>query len=90
MHSQPRLRDLAISDSGMVFDACTGAMFTINATGRAIVEGLKIGVGRAAMVAKLRDGFELSPDDDPARDLDEFLLLLRKATLIAHDFVLED
>jgi hypothetical protein len=90
MSSQPRLRDLAISDSGMAFDACTGAMFTINATGRAIVEGLKAETGRGAMVAHLREGFELAPSDDPARDLDEFLLLLRRAGLIAHDFVLED
>ncbi len=90
MHQHPRLRDLAISDSGMVFDACTGAMFTINASGRAIIEGLKVGTGRRDLVGQLQESFQLAPGDDPARDLDEFLLLLRRADLIAHDFVLED
>ncbi len=90
MHSQPRLRDLAISDTGVAFDACTGSMFTINATGRVIVEGLKAGAGRAALVEHMREDFLLEPHDDPGRDLDEFLLLLRQAGLIAHDFVLED
>ncbi len=90
MNANHRLRDLAISDSGMVFDTCTGAMFTINAAGRAIVDGLKAERGRAALLADLRGRFELGPNDDPGRDLDEFLLLLRRSGLLPHDFSLED
>ena len=90
MNATDRLRDLAISDSGMVFDARTGSMFTINATGRAIVDGLKGELGRGSLVEELRARFELGPCDDPARDLDEFLLLLRRSGLLPHDFTLED
>ena len=90
MQTQRRLRDLAISDSGMVFDACTGAMFTINDTGRAIVDGLKDELPRSELLAELARRFALAPHDDPSRDLDEFLLLLRKSGLLPHDFTLED
>ncbi len=90
MQAQRRLRDLAISDSGMVFDACSGAMFTINRTGRAIVDGLKSELCRSELLAELARRFALEPEDDPGRDLDEFLLLLRKSGLLPHDFTLED
>ena len=58
MHELQRLKDIAISDSGFVFDPYTGNTFSINATGRAIVEGLRLGHGREEIVAMLRERFE--------------------------------
>jgi len=77
-----RLKDLAVSDSGFVFDPHTGSTFSINATGLAIVEGLKQDLGREALIALLRERFE-TLDEDLPRDVDEFMGLLRQQNLIA-------
>jgi PqqD family protein of HPr-rel-A system len=55
--SQHALRELAISDSGFVFDPRTGATFTLNATGLAIVLALRDGVSIDAVAGRVRDRF---------------------------------
>ena len=50
MDTLQKLRDLAISDSGFVFDPYSGATFTANSSGRAILEALRDGHGRMAIV----------------------------------------
>jgi hypothetical protein len=84
-----KLKDLAVSESGFVFDPFTGATFNTNGTGRAILEGLKVGKDRGAMLESLRGAFEVG-DEDLERDLDEFLYLLRENGILPTGFQLED
>lgn len=79
---QNHLRDLAISESGFVFDPVTGATFTVNATGLAILEALRAGHERSEVVAELNGAFEAQGQDVGA-DLDEFLLLLERHDILA-------
>ncbi len=76
-----RLADLAVSDSGFVFDPHTGATFSVNDSGRAIIEGIKRGLGPSDLVAHLRARFETG-GADLARDVAEFLHLLRQSGLL--------
>lgn len=85
-----KLADLAISDSGFVFDPYTGATFSTNATGRAIFEALRRGASRGAIVQALKDGFDLRTEVDLHRDVDEFVALMRRNELLPADFELED
>jgi hypothetical protein len=84
-----KLKDLAVSESGFVFDPFTGATFNTNSTGRAIIEGLKEGLDRGPLLASLRDAFEVG-SEDLERDLDEFLYLLRENGILPNGFQLED
>lgn len=49
-----RLSDLAISDSGFVFDPFSGGTFTLNETGRAVLNGLREGLSESKIVERLR------------------------------------
>ena len=73
-----RLKDIAISQSGFVFDPTTGVTFSVNATGQLILLKLRDGVDPSAIADELRAAFELGPSDDPARDVQEFLLALHE------------
>jgi len=82
-----RLADLAISPNGFVFDPMTGSSFTVNAVGIALIDGLKEGLGRRALVDRLRDRFELPAEGaDVERDVEEFIDQLRRSDLLPHDF----
>lgn len=88
MDLRDRLADLAISDSGFVFDPYTGASFTVNATGLAVLRTLKEGrTTRADLVDALRSGFEVR-GEDVERDVDEFVGLLHRFELVPRDFQL--
>ena len=65
-----RLRDLAISDTGFVFDPFSGATYTVNGTAQCLLDGLKRGLDRDGLVALLRERFECSDEDLP-RDIDD-------------------
>ncbi|MCA9705318.1 MAG: PqqD family protein [Myxococcales bacterium] len=77
-----KLRDLAVSGTGFLFDPHTGSTFSVNETGLAVLEGLRTGEGREAILARLRDGFEVPSTADLERDLDEMLHLLRRNDLL--------
>ncbi len=76
------LRDLALSDSGFVFDPMTGHSFTVNPTGLCVLQGLKEGKTPEAIVQKLTEGFELESGEDAARDVQDFIVQLRECGLI--------
>lgn len=80
-----RLRELAVSDTGFVFDPYSGFTFSVNATGRFILEELKAGRDAEAVAARLREAFETQPSDDCARDVHEFVLMLREQGLLPKD-----
>lgn len=73
-----RLRDLAVSESGFVFDPYSGQTYSLNATGRAILKALKSGVDLVETERLLRQGFEVAEGQDLQRDLGEFLRTLRE------------
>lgn len=77
-----RLRELAVSDAGFVFDPVTGHTFNVNQTALAVLRALKEGHAPEAVVASVRDGFELEPEDDVQRDVDEFIARLRDQGLV--------
>jgi Coenzyme PQQ synthesis protein D (PqqD) len=81
MSNQPRIKDLAISENGFVFDPFSGGTFTLNATGHAVIKGLRDGLSRSEIVANLSTEFDgvtnkLNEDvQDFIRTLSEFGLL---------------
>jgi len=77
----PRIRDLAISGTGFVFDPHTGSTFTANETGLEILRALGEGLEAEAIVARLCARFEVDAAE-AERDLGEFLLVLRRDELI--------
>lgn len=76
MSTHNPLRDLAISSSGFVFDPHSGATFTLNASGLAILLALRDGDGPAAIAGELRASFDdVSPHVE--QEIAEFLTTLR-------------
>lgn len=82
-----RLAQLAISPSGFVFDPRTGATYTCNPTGRAVVAGLVEGEGLEGLVARLAAAFD-AKDEDLGRDILEYVRLLREHGLLPPGFEL--
>jgi PqqD family protein of HPr-rel-A system len=78
MDARHRLRDLAVSESGFVFDPYGGQTYSLNASGRVILEALQRGEAVEAVEAALRDAFEVEPGTDLARDVREYLLQMRE------------
>ncbi len=76
-----RLEDLAVSDTGFVFDPMTGETFSANGTALLILSGLKDQRDRVGLVAMLRDAFEVR-GEDIARDVDDFIAQLREVGLL--------
>jgi len=77
-----RLRDLALSDSGFVFDPLTGHTFTVNLTGQLALRCLKDGLDPEATAERLAEEFTAEEDADPARDVRDFVLQLRDCGLL--------
>jgi hypothetical protein len=77
-----RLHDVAVSDSGFLFDPCTGLTFTTNPVGRFLLERLKAGDSPESLPGALARAYEVGLGDDPARDAREFVSLLREQGLV--------
>lgn len=71
-----RLKDLAVSETGFVFDPYSGATFSVNDSALCMLHALADGLEREAIFARLAEEFDVT-DADLSRDLDEFLQLLR-------------
>ena len=76
-----RLRELALSDSGFVFDPMTGHTFTVNGSGLFILRLLKDGLDEAEVAGRLAEEFALESDEDPQRDIQDFIAQLRECGL---------
>jgi len=77
-----RLRDLAVSDSGFVLDPRTGHTFTLNETGLLVLRSLKDGAAVYQVVDRLESEFEVDPDDNIHRDVEDFIANLREFGLV--------
>lgn len=53
-----RFKELAISDSGFVFDPFSGGTFTLNESGRAVLHALRDGLTESEVVERLRAEFD--------------------------------
>lgn len=87
MDARARLAQLAISPSGFVFDPQTGGTFTVNETGRLILEGVRDGLGLSELAADLDGRFD-SGGADLERDVLEYVRLLRESGLLPTGFEL--
>jgi hypothetical protein len=76
-----RLRDLALSDSGFVFDPLTGHTFTVNLTGQLALRCLKDGMGHEAITGRIAEEFATEGGEDFGRDVHDFIQQLRDCGL---------
>ena len=81
------LQNLAISDSGFIFDPTSGATFTLNPTGLTVLLALRDGLGLSAIVARLAERFDLLAGDT-REDILDFVQMLRQHGLLNGDFTL--
>ncbi len=85
MSSTPQLANLAVSETGFVFDPSTGATFTVNATGLVVLRALRDGASLTRIVEQLSEGF--AEASRSARDeVLDFVQLLRGHGLLGADF----
>jgi predicted Rdx family selenoprotein len=76
MKQLSKLKDLAISETGFVFDPFSGGTFTVNATGQVIFKGLRDGQTPAEIVQRLRAEFD-AVGDDVLEEVHDFLRVLK-------------
>ncbi len=81
------LQNLAISDSGFIFDPTSGATFTLNPTGLTVLLALRDGLSLSGIVARLSERFELLAGD-AREDVLDFVQMLRQHGLLQGDFTL--
>jgi hypothetical protein len=80
-----RLAELAISDTGFIFDPGSGATFNVNATGLIALAALRDGVDpvdTAEIAARVRARFPSAPPDI-GDHVSEFVRTLRQMGLVA-------
>lgn len=70
-----RIENLSISDTGFVFDPCSGATFSANETALCILGGLKRGLTITQVCKHLIDRFGAGAVE-ARRDLEDFMRLL--------------
>lgn len=85
MSQKHHLRDLAVSETGFVFDPFTGATFTTNPTGYTILLGLREDLSRAEIAAKIRERFVIHTQDVES-DIADFVQLLRQHGIVPDGF----
>lgn len=86
--SKSVLADLALSDSGFVFDPYSGGTFTANRTALRILTALREELPRPAILDRLRREFHVNGADLDG-DLGEFLRLLIQQGILPPDYSLD-
>ncbi len=77
-----KIKDLAISDTGFVFNPYTGESFTVNAVGFKILQLLKNEVAQEDIVTRITEEFEVSKEQ-AEKDVQDFIYMLEKYELLA-------
>jgi PqqD family protein of HPr-rel-A system len=85
MIDQSHLKDLAVSDTGFIFDPYSGATFTVNETGLDILSALREGRRIDQIVEDLRTAFAGTPPE-ATEDVHDFLRALQQHGLLPSDF----
>ena len=76
--------NIAVSDSGFIFNPDTGESFTVNPTGALIINELKEGKDNKEIGEKIRDTFKVE-FITLEQDYDDFIGLLRNYSLVDDD-----
>ena len=74
-------KNIAMSESGFLFDPTTGDSYSVNQTGSIIIEYLKEGLSEDQIVDKLKETFD-SDTEQMRKDLDDFLHYLKQLKMI--------
>ena len=87
MPKRVTLSNLAISESGFVFDPSSGATFTLNASGLTVLRAIREGRTVPETVAALHDEFD-AVGADAADDVQDFVARLRQLGVVPSDFTM--
>jgi hypothetical protein len=74
-------KNIALSESGFIFDPATGDSYSVNITGSKIFELLKEGLSKDQITEKLTEVFD-TEKEQVVKDLDDFLNYLRQLKMI--------
>ncbi len=85
MSVEQRLKEIALSESGFVFDPVTGLTFSVSPTGLFILERLRDGKDADGVIEALREEFDTTDRNDLVRDLNEFLRALKEQGILPRD-----
>jgi hypothetical protein len=77
LSNQSALRRLAVNDSGFVFDPVSGESFTVNATGRVVLQLLQEQYTLDQVVIAIADKYQIEARQ-AERDILDFVVHLRK------------
>ena len=80
-----RLKDIAVSESGFLFDPYSGSTFNTNDTGRLILQLLKEGKDIETIQSEIRNHFKIT-EEDIRSDIYEFINPLKEAELLPKSF----
>jgi len=77
-------KNIALSESGFIFDPSTGDSFSVNGTGLKILEYLKTGFTESEIVSALVENFDA--DIQLIReDLDDFINHLKQLKMVIYE-----
>jgi PqqD family protein of HPr-rel-A system len=74
--------NLALSESGFLFDALTGHTYTFNQTGKVILQGLIQGLTPEQIATALQERFEVTAQM-AQKDVQQFIHQLKEINLVA-------
>jgi Coenzyme PQQ synthesis protein D (PqqD) len=83
MSNPPRIKDIAINETGFVFDPYSGGTYTLNATGQVIIKSLRDGLSPPDIAARLRAEFD-GVTEKLDEDLQDFMRSLREFGLLSN------
>ncbi len=75
------LKNLAISDTGFIFDPFAGKTFTVNEVGMKIIQSLKSGEDIVEITKQIYQEYDI-PLEQLERDMSDFLIQLKEQGLI--------
>lgn len=85
MTDRAPLKNLALSDTGFLFDPRSGATFTLNPSGLSVVRALRDGKTLAEVTTLLSDEFLETPEEIK-EDIQDFIQALSRNGLLPADF----
>jgi len=76
-----KLKNLAISENGFVFDPETGYSYHVNQTGLFVLKQLQVGMAKNALIDAIVEEFEVTHDHAQS-DLDHYLSMLNSMSIL--------
>ncbi|MFC1744066.1 HPr-rel-A system PqqD family peptide chaperone [Candidatus Riflebacteria bacterium] len=85
-----RLKEMALSESGFLFDPSSGFTFTLNSTGTSIFRLLQKGKEKEEILNDIQDEFETPGENELEQDFEDFVYRLREVGLLIARQELDD